>query len=145
MSRAIHIGVAASVCVVLVVAGACGEPISDKYVIENEPFTLEDISGTDLKKVTLTERATERLGIDTAPVTRDGAALIVPSSALWLDVEGVFWVYTNPDPNVFIRRAVVVEDDDGSLAVLSDGPPEGAAVVSTGVPELFGTEVGVGK
>ncbi len=126
-------------------ASACGEPISDKYVIENEPFTLEDIAGSDLKKVTLTPKATERLGITTSQVSANGDSLEVPSSALWLDIEGVFWVYMNPEPNVFLRHAVVVEDDDGSRAVLSEGPPGGTTVVTAGVPELFGTEVGVGK
>lgn len=126
-------------------AGACGKAISDKYEIENEPFTLVDIEGSDLKEVVLTQRATERIGIETAQVTRSDSSLVVPSSALWMDIEGVFWVYTNPAPLTYIRHAVTPVDDDGTSAYLTTGPDVGTTVVSIGVPELFGTEVGVGK
>lgn len=126
-------------------AGACGKAISDKYEIENEPFTLEEIAGTDLKKVVLTQRATERIGIEVALVGESGSSLVVPSSALWMDIEGVFWVYTNPEPLTYIRHAVTPIDHDGALTYLATGPDAGTTVVSIGVPELFGTEVGVGK
>ncbi len=126
-------------------AGACGKAISDKYEIENEPFTLEEIAGTDLKKVVLTQRATERIGIETAQVSLSGSHLVVPSSALWMDIEGVFWVYTNPEPLTYVRHAVTPIDHDGAVTYLTAGPDAGTTVVSIGVPELFGTEVGVGK
>ncbi len=135
----------AFLAVVLLVLAACGETISDKYVIIDEPVTLEEVAGSGLKKVTLTERATQRLGIATSPVTKRDEMLVVPSGALWMDVNGVFWVYTNPEPNVFLRHAVVVADDDGRRAELLSGPVPGTTVVSVGVPELFGAEVGVGK
>ncbi len=124
---------------------ACGEAVSDKYVIENNPVTLAAIEGSELQEVTLTEKAVERLGIATSQVSAAGDNLIVPSGALWLDIEGVFWVYANPEPNTFLRYPVTVEDDDGRVATLSAGPPAGTTVVSVGVPELFGAEVGVGK
>lgn len=124
---------------------ACGGQISDKYVIGDQPATLTEIPGTKLKAVALTDKAVERLGIQLAEVATASATLTVPSGALWMDIEGTFWVYTSPEPNVFIRQAVEVLDDDGEIAVLSSGPDEGTLVVSAGVPELFGTEVGVGK
>lgn len=136
---------AITLVVVAVLAGACGKAISDKYEIENEPFTLTDIEGSDLKEVVLTQRATERIGIETAQVTQSESTLVVPSSALWMDIEGVFWVYTNPAPLTYVRHAVTPIDDDGTFAYLTSGPDPGTTVVSIGVPELFGTEVGVGK
>lgn len=126
-------------------ASACGAPISDKYVIEDEPATVEEVAGLEVWKVTLTPQASQRLGIETAIVGTSSAGLAVPSSALWMDTKGIFWVYTNPEPFVFLRHAVDVVDDDGSVAMLSAGPPDGTTIVSVGVPELYGTEVGVGK
>jgi len=134
-----------SIFVATVLLAACGDPISDKYVIEDDPATLEDVAGSELKKVTLTEQANQRLGIETDKVSVSGDNLVVPSGALWLDVQGVFWVYMNPEPNVFLRHPVTVVDDDGARAVLSSGPPDGTTIVTVGVPELFGAEVGVGK
>ncbi len=142
--RGRHLRMLAVVGLVGVLAAGCGAPISDKYVID-EPYTLEAVDGTELWKVTLTEQAVRRLGIDTEQVSTSGEFLVVPSGALWLDTKGVFWVYTNPEPNVFLRHAVTVEDDDGAMALLSAGPAEGTTVVTVGVPELYGTEVGVGK
>ena len=123
---------------------ACGDPISDEHIID-EPFTLEPIEGTELAQVTLTERAVERLGIETMEVWTVEDQLAVPSSALWLDPKGHFWVYTNPRPLVYLRHEVTIADDNGEFAVLSSGPEDGTVVVSVGVSELYGTEVGVGK
>lgn len=142
--RRAPVGVAAAV-LTLVLGAGCGQQISDKYVIEDEPATLTDIAGSDLKIVTLTEDASVRLGIETTLVSATGSALVVPSGALWMDIEGVFWVYTNPEPLVFRRHAVDVVDDDGQIATLSTGPAADTRVVTVGVPELFGAEVGVGK
>ncbi|NND02471.1 MAG: hypothetical protein HKN91_06770 [Acidimicrobiia bacterium] len=123
---------------------ACGQPISDKHVID-EPAEVTEVAGLDVWKVTLTPRATERLGIETTRVSDREGDLAVPSSSLWLDTKGLFWVYTNPEPNVYLRHVVDVVDDDGSFAVLAAGPSIGTPIVSVGVSELYGTEVGVGK
>lgn len=118
-----------------------------------EPARVEPIPGTDLKRVTLTARAAERLGIQTAPVRGAHVArsesgtqrTVIPYSAVIYDVHGGTWTYTNPDPLVFVRHRISVDSIDGDLAALSDGPPAGAAVVTTGAAELFGAEFGVGK
>lgn len=131
--------------VLVLVLTACGAQISDKYVIGDQPATLTEVPGTKLKSVTLTEKAVVRLGIQLAEVATASETLTVPSGALWMDVEGTFWVYTSPEPNVYVRHAVEVVDDDGEIAILASGPDAGTLVVTAGVPELFGTEVGVGK
>ncbi len=128
----------------LILVTACGGPTTADDA-KDEPAVVEPIDGTDLARVVLTARAVERLGIQTAEVKRNSIELTVPSSALWIDPAGSFWVYTNPEPLVYLRHQVVVENDDGQTALLSDGPPEGTRIVSVGVSELYGTEVGVGK
>lgn len=135
----------AGALILLMASVACGEQLSDKYVIENQPYELEEIAGSELKKVTLEPKAVTRLGIEVALVETAEEGLVVPSSALWMDVEGRFWVYVNTEPNAYLRHQVDLVDDDGSRALLASGPAAGTEVVVLGVPELFGTEVGVGK
>ena len=68
----------------------------------------------------------------------------VPYQAVIYDVNGAAWVYTVPEPLVYVRHPVVVDYVDGTRAVLSEGPPSGTAIVTVGVAELYGIEVGVG-
>jgi hypothetical protein len=42
-----------------------------------------------------------------------------------------------------VREAVVIERIKDDLAYLQEGPPAGTQVVTVGVPELYGAEVGV--
>ena len=46
-------------------------------------------------------------------------------------------------PLTFVREGVVIERIKGDHAYLKEGPPAGTQVVTVGVPELYGTEVGV--
>ena len=68
----------------------------------------------------------------------------VPHSAVIYDPRGDAWVYTNPEPLVFVRHRIKVDYIESDLAVLSDGPPAGTPVVTTGAAELFGAEYRVG-
>jgi hypothetical protein len=113
------------------------------------PARVERIGGTDPSRVILTAQAAKRLGIETAPV-RDaqiGGKLrkVVPYSAVFYDLNGQTWVYTNPEPLTFVRASISVDYIDSDLAVLSEGPPSGTEVVTVGSPELYGTEFGVGQ
>jgi len=67
---------------------------------------------------------------------------VVPTSAVLYDAKGKTWVYTNPEPLVFVRHAVSIDYIDGDRAVLLDGPASGTAVVTVGAAELLGTEYG---
>jgi len=138
---------------------------------EVKPAKLEKIQGSDLSKVTLSPKAAERLDIKTSalrdepvkarkPATAkpatvtasakervdaapsDGMRRVVPTSAILYDAKGKTWVYTNPEPLVFVRHAVNIDYIDGDRAVLSDGPASGTAVVTVGAAELLGTEYG---
>ena len=114
-----------------------------------EPAVLEPIEGTSLLRVRLTKRAAERIGLQTTRVRNAAAAdsgtsqRVVPYSAVLYDTDGQTWVYTSPEPLAFVRAPVEVERVEGPLAYLSEGPPEGTAVVSVGAALLLGTESGV--
>lgn len=121
----------------------CGEAVSDEQVI-HDPVTIEHVDGADVARLTLTEGASERLGIETAALQASGDQIIAPAGALLVDPNGVFWVYTNPEPLVFIRNEIRVDDEDGDQAFLSAGPPAGTLVVTVGVAELYGAEYEIG-
>jgi len=130
-------------CVTL---GAC-EPAAVKAT-EIKPAHVEAIAGTELHKVTLTARAAERLDIKTDRVQEmvvGGAKRkVVPYAAVLYDPRGETWVYTSPEPLVFVRHRIHVEYIRGDRAVLSQGPPAGTAVVTVGAAELFGAEFEIG-
>jgi hypothetical protein len=49
-----------------------------------------------------------------------------------------------PRPLTYVRQRVSVDYVDRDLAVLTAGPAVGTAIVTEGVAELYGTEIGVG-
>ena len=51
---------------------------------------------------------------------------------------------TNPQPLTFIRHSIIVELISGDDAVLKEGPEVGMMVATTGAPQLYGAEKGVG-
>lgn len=113
------------------------------------PATVEHVDGSEIAHLTLTDRAAERVGIQTATVrelntTRAGRRLAVPYAAVLYDAQGGTWVYTSPAPLRYVRHAIRVDYIEGDQAVLSDGPPVGTQVVTTGAVELFGTEFEIG-
>ena len=136
------VGISALAMVVIV--GAL--PSSDEERSKPKPVYLEAVPGSDLLKLTLTESAAERLDIETATVgaTSDGG-LVVPSAALIITPDGSHWVYTNPEPLVYLRHEITQVVEDDFQAYYAEGPPVGMEVVITGVPELYGAEFGIGK
>jgi Cu/Ag efflux pump CusA len=122
---------------------SCGGATSDEYTVEHEPATVEPIAGADHVRVTLEARAAQRLAIRTTPVRETANGLVVPSSAVFVDPKGAWWVYTNPEPRVFVREEVRLQREEGDLKYLSRGPPAGTKVATVGVPELYGIEEGV--
>ena len=115
-----------------------------------KPATVEHIEGQEVSRITLTQRAAERLDIKTvtvggAQVTRSGARRpVVPYAAVLYDAKGVTWVYTSPANLVFVRHRIAVDYIEGDQAVLTDGLPAGTQVVTVGGQELFGAEFEIG-
>ena len=116
-------------------------------VPDRGPAIVEPIAKTGLSRVILTEKAAQRLGIQTVPV-RDAKAVregsvgdrVIPYGAILYKTNGDAFVYTSPEPLTFVRAPVTVDYIEGELAFLSDGPPPGTAVVTVGAAELFGAE-----
>lgn len=123
---------------------ACGGTVSDDYERDQEPYAVETVEGQAFPRVILEESAVARLGVETAPVRESGSLLAVPAEAVYLDADGSFWVYTNPEPNVYVREVVELARETGTTAFLVEGPPPGTQVVTVGVPELYGAETGFG-
>ena len=70
---------------------------------------------------------------------------VVPYSAVYYDAEGTAWVYTNPKPLVYERKRIEIERIVGDLAVVTESPSIGTAVVTVGAGLLYGAEVVFGK
>jgi len=130
---------------------AC-EKTSEVATAKSEAFTVELINEeTGLNRLTLTERAAQRMGVKTEKVARldrfggESERTAIPYGAVLYEAAGATFTYTSPEPLVFVRHPVTVDYIEGDRAVLLDGPPEGSAVVTDGAAELTGIEFGVGK
>ena len=118
---------------------ACGSGAEAPEKIS--PSKLEPIEGSDLQRVILTEKAAERIGVET--VVASGTS--VPYAAVIYDIEGNTWIYTNPEPLTFVRAPIVIDHIEGDTAVLAEGLGAELNVVTVGVAEIYGTETGVSK
>lgn len=126
---------------------ACGG--SSNTAVKVEPAKVEPIAGTDFNRVTLTERAFQRLAIETETITEetiDGETrMVIPYSAILYGLNGETWAYVNTAPLTYQRESITIDHIRDDTAVLTAGPPLGTQVVTVGVAELFGTDTGVGK
>jgi|SRR6266478_7272290 len=126
-------------------AGSCASTLAAELAAKSKPAQVEATDDAKIKKVTLTPKAAERLGIliDEVRVDPSGRR-IVPYASVLYDLTGKTWVYISADPLTFVRGAVVIDTIKGDNVYLSDGPPAGTKVLAAGVPQVFGTEVKVG-
>ena len=124
------------VCVLLAACG--GQPAAVEKV---SPSKLEPIEGSDLSRVILTEKAAERIGVETTSVS--GAT--VPYAAVIYDIEGHTWVYNSPEPLTFVRVPIQIEEINGDTVMLSQGLGSAMNIVTVGVAEIYGAETGVSK
>jgi hypothetical protein len=134
-------GLLASACAAVTLAG-CG---STAPAAPAPPATISPIAGSGVQRLQLTGQAIARLGITTQPVRRApaGAREVIPYSAVVYDTDGSTWTYVNTAPRTYVRAPVTVAAIQDNLALLSAGPPVGAAVVTVGAAELLGTEYNI--
>ena len=119
---------------------------SENAAKKERPSKVESIEGSKVKRVTVTEKAAQRLDIQTGVVASDGTGqLSAPYASIVYDISGGTWVYTVPKPLTYVRHSVVVQSIKGDKAFLSEGPAPGVAIVTIGVAELYGAEKGLGK
>lgn len=116
---------------------------------KTEPALVEPIEGTELNRLTLTEKAVERLDIQTDVVREEQVngeqRMVIPYGAVLYDLNGGTWAYTSPESRVYVRQPITVEYIEDDMVVLTDGPPLGTAVVTVGAAELYGADTGIGK
>lgn len=143
MRASIRSTTGSSALVLALLLTACG---GDTAAQELEPpATKVKIEGTELYTVHLTEKAAERLDINTTEVTETEQGLAVPSAALILDPTGTFWIYVTDEQLAYYREEISPVREEDGWAYYTNGPGPGTTVVIEGVPELYGEETGVGK
>lgn len=136
------LGVLVMACLVAGPVASCGEvPEAAPAAAALEAATLEEVEGLEVSRITLTEKAAERLGVTTGAVEAVEGKLQVPYSALIYDANGDTWVYTNPEPLVFVRAPVAVERIEAPTVKLASGPQPGTKIVTVGAAELLGAEL----
>ena len=117
---------------------------------DESPAKVEHFQRSELSRVTLTEKAVQRIGLKTDQVREQRVSrsasprLVVPYASLIYDPHGETWVYTSPQPQTFVRHKIDVDYIEDAVVVLKAGPPAGTVVVTVGAAELYGTETGVG-
>ena len=114
------------------------------------PANVEKIEGSDLSRVSLSEKAIERLDLKTGNVREvkvkrsNLPRKVVPYSSLIYDPQGNTWIYTSPQPRTFVRHRVDVDYIEDDLVILNEGPAVGTVIATVAVAELYGTEFAVG-
>jgi hypothetical protein len=105
-----------------------------------EPAKLQPVGKGEIPRVTFTAEGARRVGLETAPVTRDGRDTVVPYDALIYDGAGTAWVFTSPARLSYLRAPVTVDRVEGDRVLLSRGPRPGTRVVTVGATEVYGAE-----
>jgi hypothetical protein len=131
------------------IRGAAADGAASGQVVATK---IEPIAGSELNRLTLTAKSAERLDIKTAAVAvrqvrRAGSTSlrkVVPYSAVLYDSKSNTWVYTNPQPLVYVRQGIKIDYFEGDQAIVVEGPDVGTTVVTVGAAELFGTEFEAG-
>lgn len=126
-----------------IVLGACSTADVTEEV--EPPIVLEQVADAEFLRLTLSASAADRLDIQTSTVESADNQFVVPSAAVIIDPEGAYWVYTSPEPLVFLRQRIVEVREEGQQTFFEVGPAVGTPVAVVGVPELYGAEIGIGK
>jgi hypothetical protein len=133
---------------VLGTAGCAGGTDEEDGSANGDAAKVEPVAGSPVPQITLSDAAVERIGVVTDPVRMQASGDIqqrtIPYKAVVYDAQGKAFTYVSPAPHVYTRVPLTVDDVQGDLAVLDDGPAAGTPVVTTGAAELWGAETGVG-
>jgi hypothetical protein len=145
-------GLAASVTVLAAIAvgaSGCSEAGASKEENPETAVTVEAGADEDQPaRLTVSERAEQRLGLRTEPVRPltaqgNGATEVIAYSAVVYDADGKSWTFSSPSPRTYIRVPIVISSIAGQTVQLKSGPPVGTQVVVVGAPELVGAEAGI--
>ena len=129
---------------VSVALSACGGTSAAEPDEGESMASVEPIKGTDLKRITLTPAAAERIGIVTAAVRSAPRKLAtIPYAAVMYGPEGDAYTYVSPRRLTFVLRPIAIDHLTHKVAYLRTGPAPGTPVVTVGTAELLGNEEGV--
>ena len=111
--------------------------------VTESPAQVEASEDGGPARLTVTEEAVQRLGIDTAAVEGQPGNLTVPYAAVIYDAEGDTWTFVELEPGVYQRAPITITSVEGDRVGLSAGPEPGTNVVTVGAAELVGVEAGI--
>jgi hypothetical protein len=128
-------------------ASGCSEAGASNESNAETAVTVESAGEDQPARLTVSERAEERLGLRTEPVRaisgEPGVTEVVSYSAVVYDADGRSWAYSSPSPRTFVRVPIEISSITGKTVQLKSGPPVGTQVVVVGAPELVGAEAGI--
>ncbi|MCG5480234.1 hypothetical protein [Sinorhizobium alkalisoli] len=127
------------------VKGSGFRPLPARFVFPSSPDSTSEGGGSlyyvvDDAGMALLPQTRVLIELPYMAVSREA----IPFSAVFFDEHGQAWVYTTPEPLKFMRHPILVDYVSKDLAFLSEGPPVGTEVVTTGASMLYGIEFGVG-
>jgi hypothetical protein len=138
----------ALVTVMLGVTGCSQAAASEDGPAARPAAKVEPGDGSDPARITLSEDAVRRLGIQTQPVrtangSGPGAALLIPYSAVVYDAEGSAWAFASASERTYVRAPLKILSIENDRVTLTSGPPPGTQLVTVGAAELVGAEAGI--
>ncbi len=144
-------GLAASLTVLAAItvgASGCSEAGASNEENPETAVKVETAEEGQPARITVSERAEQRLGLRTEPVRpltgqATGATEVIAYSAVVYDEDGKSWTFSAPSPRTYIRVPIVISSITGQTVQLKSGPPVGTQVVVVGAPELVGAEAGI--
>jgi hypothetical protein len=105
--------------------------------------------GAGPARITLSDQAERRLGIETAVIgpgsatSGTGARLVMPYAAVVYDAEGKAWAFASVSARTYQRAPLVIAGIHDDVVTLRSGPAPGTEVVTVGAAELVGAEAGI--
>jgi len=138
----------AALAAITVSASGCSEAGASNEENPETAVTVEENGEDQPARLTVSERAEQRLGLRTEPVRpltgqRNGATEVIAYSAVVYDSDGKSWTFSSPAPRTYVRVPIVITSIAGQTVQLKSGPPVGTQVVVVGAPELVGAEAGI--
>jgi Cu/Ag efflux pump CusA len=129
-----------SLVVGLGLAGCQSAALSAETDGAGAPASVEAAADGGPARLTVTEQAAQRLGLQTAVVGPDAK---LPYAAIVYDADGAAWTFVEIEPRAYQRQPVAVTGIDGPWVSAGAGPAPGSRVVTVGAAELVGVEAGI--
>ena len=126
--RHINYWLLALLATVILLQGGCSAS-TPAQVSGEKPATTEKIDGSEFNRVTLTEKAAQRIKLQTGKIREEevGGKMrrVVPYSSIIYGLHGETWLYTSDTPLTFVRAPITVDYIEGDNVILIDGPALG--------------------